>query len=133
MTHAEAYVKVNAPVDQGIAPLITALSEIDGLETIESCQGEPGGRAFVIFRFGEWRRCGEFLFDHLMAEMPADLRSEVKLTLDAYDTDNCLGEISLSPEAIDPLIECVRRASLSVGPSVAVTGDAHRLAISKIV
>ena len=46
--HEETFVKVNARVDSGIAPLIAALNEFPGLCTVDSCEGG----AWVRFRFG---------------------------------------------------------------------------------
>ena len=60
--HREVPVKVNAWVDEGIADLVSALSEIEGLVTLESCQGDKDGNdAFVVFRYGDWQQCGELL------------------------------------------------------------------------
>jgi hypothetical protein len=36
--HREVPVKVNAWADEGIAELVSVLSELDGLTTLESCQ-----------------------------------------------------------------------------------------------
>lgn len=107
--HREVPVKVNAWVDEGIADLVSALSEIDGLQTIESCQGEPAARnAFVIFRLGDWKDCGEFLFERILAAMGDDLRADVSLSLVGYDLGNCLGRISLPPEAVAQVASVVR-------------------------
>jgi hypothetical protein len=117
--HHEVPVKVNAWVDEGVADLVTALSEIDGLVTLESCQGEPAQRnAFVMFRFGSWRNCGELLFDRLLAAMDGDLRADISLSLVGYDPTNCLGRISLPPEAVRSvatLIRSVRTSACSDG------------------
>ncbi len=107
--HHETFVKVNARVDRNIAELVSALSEIDGLETIESCEGDPERKpAFVIFRYGSWRDCGEFLFDKMLTAMDADLRADVSLSLVGYDSADCLGRISLPPEAVGPITRVVR-------------------------
>jgi len=47
-SHAQVFVKINARVDEGIAPLVSALSRFPTLYTLASCQGG----AFVEFRFG---------------------------------------------------------------------------------
>ena len=107
--HQEIPVKVNAWVDAGIADLVSALSEIDGLVTLESCQGDAERRnAFVMFRFGSWRDCGELLFEQMLAVMDDDLRSEISLSLVGYDAKNCLGRISLPPEAVGSVARVVR-------------------------
>jgi hypothetical protein len=113
MSHREVMVKVNAPVDKGVAPLVVALSEDSCVQTIESCEGDEERPAFVIFRRGNWQECGSFLFDELLASMPDDLRADVSLSLAAYDDDLCHGRIALSPAAIDRLANLIRNARRS--------------------
>jgi hypothetical protein len=60
--HATVFVKVNAKVDEKIAPLILALSQLPGVVTLCSCQGDPGGTAHVVFTVNDdWKQEGEFL------------------------------------------------------------------------
>lgn len=40
--HREIPVKVNAFVDEGIAPLVVALNEFGGVVTVDSCEGRDG-------------------------------------------------------------------------------------------
>lgn len=126
--HREVPVKVNAWVDEGIADLVLALSELTGLETLESCQGEVDQRdAFVIFRYGDWHQCGDLLFGRILPRMSPDLRAEVSLKLQAYDTDTAAGRITLSPLAVPMFTDCVRQLlAAPVSTSVFVTLDAHR-------
>jgi hypothetical protein len=50
--HKQVCVKVNAYVDEVIAPVVEALSGIDGLVTFESCQKlKNKGRAFIAFGY----------------------------------------------------------------------------------
>ena len=107
-THQQTWVKVNAPVDYGIAPLVAALSKFDGLETIESCQGEIGkARAFVLFRYGGWERCGAFLFEQLLPALPSYLRADTRLSLEALGTDNAIADMRIRPEAIEAVAQSV--------------------------
>ena len=46
--HRTVWAAVNAPVDEGIAELVEALSDFPTLSTLNSCEGG----AFVTFRFG---------------------------------------------------------------------------------
>jgi hypothetical protein len=124
--HQQTMVKVNAPVDEGIALLVSALSAIDDLETIESCQGHPGtGKAFVLFRLGSWHQCGSFLFDILWPAIPKDLRGIVSFTIRAYDSDNALASIEVDASALCDLTRCIADALSAVGTGVAVAGHAH--------
>ena len=49
--HQQVLVKVNTYVDEGIAPLVNALSQLDKVTTLESCQGDEDG-AWVYFCYG---------------------------------------------------------------------------------
>ena len=50
--HRQVLTGVLAPVDEGVVPLVRALTKL-GVQTTESCQGPP---ARVYFRYGEhWR------------------------------------------------------------------------------
>jgi hypothetical protein len=46
--HQEIPIKVNAWVDEGIAPLVTALNKFDDLMTMCSCEDDDG-RGYVMF------------------------------------------------------------------------------------
>ena len=97
--HKEVAVKVNAFVDEGIAELVVALSNIEGLVTLESCQGDPGeADAFVLFRHGDWRQSGEVLFELLMPKIPTEIRDQVSLRLEALDNGAAMGSIVVDPE-----------------------------------
>jgi hypothetical protein len=52
MNHSQRTIKVNALADTGIAPLVLALNNIDGLFTIDSCQGSKNEPAYVYFKYG---------------------------------------------------------------------------------
>lgn len=51
--HAQTAVKVNALVDEGIAPLVEALNLFQGVLTIDSCQGGDCQKAYVWFHYGD--------------------------------------------------------------------------------
>ena len=130
--HREIPIKVNAWVDEGIADLVAALSEIEGLVTLESCQGDKGGNdAFVVFRYGDWQKCGELLFGRFLPAMSPDLRAEISLRLEAYDIDTAQGWIVLDPCAVPHFTRCVRDVlASSVCSRVLMTRDAHSLAVA---
>lgn len=129
--HRETIVKVNALADEGVAELVVALSAISGLITLESCQGGDGRDAFVHFRFGGWKESGHLLFDCLLPFMSPDLRSMVSMRIQAYDTSTATAMISVEPDAVPMLAQCVRDLQArSVGPRVLMAGDAHSLAVA---
>jgi hypothetical protein len=60
LKHKEIPIKVNAWVDEGVAPLVSALNEFPGIATISSCRGHDGigyvrflhlGPDAALFRF----------------------------------------------------------------------------------
>lgn len=133
-SHRQVWVKVNAPVDEGVAGLVSALSKVDGLETIESCQGSPDGSpAFVFFRLGDWRRCGAYLFDHLLPAIPQDLRECVTVEIRSFDRDSTIARLSVEVGAIPAVTACVGMLGSSVSPSIPMAGDAHGLAVAQVV
>lgn len=64
--HEHVLVKVNACVDEKIAPLVEALNSIEGIVTIESCQEWFPDEACVLFYNGlnpsDWNMLGEVCF-----------------------------------------------------------------------
>ena len=53
--HEQVMIRINALCDRGIAPLVGALNEIDGVITVDSCENGAWG-AYVFFHYGEdWR------------------------------------------------------------------------------
>jgi hypothetical protein len=54
--HREILIKINAWVDEGIAPLVETLNRIDGVLTLESCQGDPEHEAQIDLYYGQFAR-----------------------------------------------------------------------------
>jgi hypothetical protein len=130
--HREVQVKVNAFVDEGIAPLVAALSHVDGLVTLESCQGSAGGRdAYVHFKMKDWRTLGLFLFDGLLPALTPDLRSATALRIQAYDSDVAHGTISTDPCAILAVAHAIEAVlAPTIGSRIFMTRDTHRDAVA---
>lgn len=129
--HREVPVKVNAWADEGISDLVSALSEFDGLITLESCQGDSGEReAFVIFRYGDWKQCGELLFGKILPAMSPDMRAVVSLKLQAYDNDTASGFVSIEPSAVPDFVDCIRGLRPPVASRVFVARNAHSKAVA---
>jgi hypothetical protein len=56
VAHREIPLKVTAWIDEGIAPLVAALNELDGVITLDSCQGhgdDPPAHVFFAYRGDE--------------------------------------------------------------------------------
>ena len=62
MKHRQVLIKVNAKCDEGIAPLVATLNEINGLITLDSCERGILGESYVFFTWGKnWRELGHLL------------------------------------------------------------------------
>jgi hypothetical protein len=97
-THAQTWVKVNAPVDSGIAELISVLNSRHGLETLQSCQGGSGQHGYVYFSFGEWQKLCRFVFDEMAPHLHKHLGEDVKLEIMAAESSP-IAKLSFSAEA----------------------------------
>jgi len=109
--HKQVWVKVNARVDEGIAPLVEALAEFPWIETTGSCQGETGNPewgAHVYFFCGDWRRAAVFVHAHL-APMLSELAGGEAVRMYASGCGDPLIEVRLSAEATPVAASAVRQ------------------------
>ena len=107
--HPTIAVKVNAPVDVGIAPLIWALSELP-IYSIDSCQGGEEKAATVSFRYlGSEKEEVEFFA--CLAETLATATQEEWLftfTLEFNCGSGPMGYIRCAPESVARVAEVFR-------------------------
>ena len=68
--HKQCWVKVNAPVDCGVADLVEALSSFPMLQTRESCECLGEECAWVGFSYGQlWTEMADFSFAYFCPEL----------------------------------------------------------------
>jgi len=106
LRHTSAWVKVNTQVDQGIAEVVSLLSEIDELEAVESCEGYSDAPAFVYFRYGDWKKLCQFVFEALGPEIYKQARA--RASVEVFSGSDPLGKISFASDAI-PVVASVLR------------------------
>ena len=116
---------MNAAVNGGIAELITALSAFPTLETIESCQGEPGEASWLCFYYGHywehpWREIVAFLFDFLGPRLLERVGDGIRLSLHVTETGVPRAEMVVRPGAMSGTVEVLRELA-SVARRVSVT------------
>jgi len=100
--HSQTWVKVNAPVDSAIAEIVSILNSVEGLETLQSCQGVSGARdAYVYFSLGEWQNLCRFVFDKCAPHLREHLGEDVKLEIIAAESP--IAKLSFSADAV-PLV-----------------------------
>ncbi|SPJ15040.1 hypothetical protein SBDP2_2090001 [Syntrophobacter sp. SbD2] len=99
--HPQVWVKVNTPVDSGVAELVCLLNQVDRLFTLDSCQGRDGW-GYVYFRYGNWRKLGHFVF----AELAPALREIEEVTLDVQSVNGNepMARLSFRTETISRIV-----------------------------
>ena len=111
--HKQVWAKVNAPVDEGVAALVEALSAFPQLRTRESCESVDGkGTSWVCFTYGQdgtedWRALAEFVLGYLAPSLMRDLGDLVNIRINA--TNFTIGELSVRPGVMPRALKALRR------------------------
>jgi hypothetical protein len=101
-THEQVWIKVNAPVDRGIARVVSLLSEFQCLHTLDSCEGIEGGKpAHVYFNCGDWRELGHLLFDQIGPALWRRFGNDAVVSLEIFNDSRPMGKLSFDNEATD--------------------------------
>jgi hypothetical protein len=100
--HPQTWVRVNVSIDEKIAEMVSLLNRIEGLETLQSCEGDPGERhGYIYFSMGGWQNLCRFVFETVAPHLTPYLGEDVNLEIIAADRP--LAKMSFSAEAI-PLV-----------------------------
>src|SRR5271163_3055599 len=103
--HDQVWVKVNAPVDAGVAEIVAVLNSVDGLETLQSCQGDAGGSpGYVYFACGDWRKMCQFVFQKIGPTLKGKADDDAELTVEATSADFPMAKLSFKAEATDIVV-----------------------------
>lgn len=116
MGHSQAWVKVNAPVDEGVRGIIEALSAFPKLETIESCEGDSIKGPWVCFRYGSyWDDSGHelsnFVLGFLGKNLMALVGDDALISIQVLTSGNLMAELSVRHGAA-PRIEAALKELL---------------------
>lgn len=115
--HKQIWVKVNTTVDEGIAEIVSLLSEVGGLQTLESCQGESAGNsrerespAYVFFIFEDWQTISRFAFE-VVSPALAKIDADTAVTVEVFNGSDPMGKIQIrSPSTIPAIAAALRKA-----------------------
>lgn len=100
MVHEQTWVKVNAQVDKRIAPVIAKLNAIEGLQTLDSCQGVPGSKpAHVYFYYGEWQTISRFMFEVLGPRLALEIGDTGTASVEVFNGSQPMGKLVFDTEA----------------------------------
>lgn len=109
--HEQVWVKVNAPVDAGVAEIVSVLNSVDGLETLQSCQGDAGRKdGYVYFAYGDWRKTCEFVFQKVGPTLKSKVDEDATLTVEATSADSPMAKLSFKAEATDIVVSALKEA-----------------------
>ena len=115
--HPTTWVKVNALVDEGIAEVVVLLNEVDGLQTVESCQGGSPANpdeerpAYVFFLFKDWETISRFAFD-VVSPAVAELDADTTVMVEAFNGSEPMGRIQIRPPAAIPIVAAALREAI---------------------
>ena len=102
--HKQVWAKANILVDQGISGIISALSEFQHLETVESCEGNELNGPWVCFRYGSywknsWRELADFVLGYFSPRLIEAVGDDVSVKIQITPSGNIFGELSIRPGA----------------------------------
>jgi hypothetical protein len=108
--HKPVWVRVNTQVDEGIAEIVSLLSEVDQLKTVESCEGYcSDAPAFVYFHYGDSERLCRFMFVTLGPAMHGQIGTRAVVSVEVFNGGQPLGKISFDKQAI-PIVASALKA-----------------------
>lgn len=113
MSHRQIGIKVNAFVDEGVAPLVAALSSFSELETLESCQRDGDG-PWVCFRFGEngWEGLVAFVFVFLAPSLEEAVGDDAEISVrPAFG--GAIADLSVKPDQCDQVARVIVQIAAS--------------------
>jgi len=105
------WIKVNAPVDAGVAEMVSVLNSVDGLETLQSCQGDAGKQdGYIYFACGDWRQMCELIFQRIGPTLKDKLDDDAKLTIEATSASSPMAKLSFKAEAAGIVVSALKEA-----------------------
>lgn len=110
--HAQTWIKVNASIDARIAELVAVLNQVQGLETLQSCQGDAGERSgYVYFALDGWQNLCRFVFEDIAPRFKDYLGEDIRLEVVAGERP--MARMSFSAEAV-PIVTSALKEAVSV-------------------
>jgi hypothetical protein len=117
--HLQKWIKVNAPVDEGISGIVSALGRFPTLETVESCQGNCQKGAWVCFRYGKyweggWTEISDFVLGYLAPGLVEAVGDDASVRIQVTTSGQIFGELSIRPGAEHRVEIALRKLAYSV-------------------
>jgi hypothetical protein len=111
--HKQVWVKVNAPVDKGVAALVETLSQFPYLETKESCESLPDGSVWICFLYGsywasKWWDISDFVLGYLGPQLMERLGDRVSVAVRITESGLPQAELLIRPGAIHQTLHVLK-------------------------
>jgi hypothetical protein len=90
---------VNTQVDRGIAPLVSLLSSIPGVQTLQSCQGFDDSPAYVYFWYRDWKSTCDLVFGRILPCLESAGCSPT-VSVEVFNGSQPTAKLSLAAEAL---------------------------------
>lgn len=89
------------------------MNSFPDMETIESCQGDGGNRAWVSFKYGDyfrhpWRELAEFMLDVLGPGIKNKVGDRADVLIRVSENQRVFGELSVEQGTIQRVTKVVR-------------------------
>lgn len=113
--HAQRFVKVNAPVDEGIIDLVSALSSFSNLQTTSSCEGSANHPARVCFIYGNycgedhWRDLAEFVLGFFGPRLTREVGDRATIDLHICESGLIQAELTVFPGCLPTVVKAIRK------------------------
>src|SRR5438105_296471 len=110
-THEQTWVRVNVPVDVGVAEIVSLLNTVDGLETLQSCQGDAGRQeGYVYFAFGTWDKLCKFVFEKIGPVLKRRADEDARLVVEVSSAESPMAKLSFRAEATDMVVSALKES-----------------------
>lgn len=123
MLQHQVWIKVNTHVDQGVAEIVELLSTVPNLQTVDSCQGDPG-EAYVYFRLEAWEALGKFLFEVIEPALRSE--AECSASMESLNGTGPLGKPGLGAESSSDVFSALKEVLMVNVHTFACSGDSER-------
>lgn len=115
--HEQVWVKVNSQVDRGIASVVSVLNSVDGLQTLDSCEGIHGSKpAHVYFNYGNWQKMGDFMFNRIGPDLWQHFGNEALVSVEMFNGSEPMGKLIFDKEATNVVASILEQRLLHERP-----------------
>ncbi len=121
--HRQTWVKVNARIDERVAEIVQVLNSVPNLQTVDSCQGNPG-EAYVYFWLDGWEPTARFLFEVIQPSIRGV--DACVISIESLNGSRPIGKISFKAESCEAVLSALKEVLPVSARRSACSGDSER-------